>query len=839
MTRQLTSAIARIHQANGRVVGAGFLVSHRHVMTCAHVINAAVGQKPSSPSEPHQAIPLDFPLVASGNILKGRVLRWFPVQPSASISPETSADMALLELENLLPEGTQPLRLVKAENLWKHPFRVFGFPEGQPVGVWTDGIISNPQGNGRVQIEVLRATAYSIEPGFSGSPVWDEQLDGVAGMTVAIDSKRPGVRAAFIIPTTQLINACPELAEQAIPPCPYKGLSAFQEQDTQFFFGRETFNQQLVQAVHKQPLVAVIGPSGSGKSSVVFAGLIPQLRAKADWLIESFRPGDSPFRNLAVRLVSLLEKEMSQTDQLVEVNKLVKRIEEGILSLEDLAGRILENNSGYHLLLIADQFEELYTLCQDNGERQLFLEQLLAAVNQIENFKLVLTLRADFCGYALDYRPFADALQDTDRKLGPMNREELQEVIERPARLLGVKIEPGLTERILAAVEQEPGNLPLLEFALTLLWGKQQNGQLTHQAYEEIGGVERALAEYAEEQYESLKEKDKKRAEKVFIQLVQLGEGTEDTRRIASRDEVGEENWDLVTKLASVRLVVTNRREESNQETVEVIHEALIHHWSRLRSLLENNREVIRTERKIQMAAEEWQEKERAKDYLLTGLRLGEAEKFLQDSDHIVPLSGLGREFIEESRQEQDRLVKEQEERQKQELERERKARRGWQWLAAMLGVIATGSVSVFGYRQVLRLVAIWRTEMADIEGGNALIGTKAPDAQEEEQPQWTTYISPFQIQKFEVSNRQYNICVEVGPCDEPKDPAQLINEELLDYPVVEVTALHAATYCNWLGMRLPTELEWERAARGLKKDDKKWPWGNEEPVENFANIYS
>ena len=218
MTAQLTSAIVRIRQANERVVGTGFLVSDKHILTCAHVINAALGRQLNVQEEPNQEIHLDFPLVASGKILRGRVVHWISVKSTSSISSETGADIALLELEDSLPEEAKPIRLVKAENLWKHPFRVFGFPEGQAVGVWTDGIIKDEQGNGRVQIEVPPSSAYHIEPGFSGSPVWDEQLDGVAGMTVAIDPLRPESRAAFMTPTTQLINAFPELKEQAISP---------------------------------------------------------------------------------------------------------------------------------------------------------------------------------------------------------------------------------------------------------------------------------------------------------------------------------------------------------------------------------------------------------------------------------------------------------------------------------------------------------------------------------------------------------------------------------------------------------------------------------------------
>ncbi|NEQ38190.1 MAG: tetratricopeptide repeat protein, partial [Okeania sp. SIO3I5] len=666
MTFQWISAITRIRQPNNRVVGAGFLVSNRHILTCAHVVNAALGKQLNAPDEPNQEIDLDFPLVASGKILRAKVVRWRAVQPTSSILPEAGADIALLELESSLPEKTNPVRLVKAENLSKHPFEVFGFPEGRSEGVSTNGIISNPQANGRVQIEVVGA--YPIESGFSGSPVWDEQLDGVVGMTVAIDPKRPQVRVAFIVPTTQLIDACPELEEQAIPPCPYRGLFAFREQDAKFFFGRETFTQQLVQAVQRQSLVAVIGASGSGKSSVVFAGLIPELRSEKGWLIEDFRPGDRPLRNLAKKLVAL--RQFETIDPLDQIDQMLERFREGKRNLRDVIEDILERNNRTRLLLIADQFEEVYTLCQDKSERQIFLDLFLDAVNQTKNFTFVLTLRADFCGYALSYRPFADALQDTDRKIGPMNRAELQKVIEKPAELLGVRIESGLTERILEAVEDEPGYLPLLEFALTLLWAKQQNGELTHEAYESIGGVEKALAEYAEEQYQNLSEEDKRRAQQIFIQLVRPGEGTEDTRRLATSDEIGESNWNLVTRkegLADARLVVTNKIEgkiETDRETVEIIHEALIREWGTLRGWIDVNREFRTWQERLKVRMQEWETSSRDDGALLRGVPLGEAEEWLHKRRE--ELSQAQRDFVQLSLTEWNR---EKEERTRQERE--------------------------------------------------------------------------------------------------------------------------------------------------------------------------
>jgi energy-coupling factor transporter ATP-binding protein EcfA2 len=179
-----------------------------------------------------------------------------------------------------------------------------------------------------------------------------------------------------------------ELGRRPTEVCPYRGLFAFREEDAPFFFGRDAFTKMLVEAVQQQSLVAVIGPSGSGKSSAVFAGLIPRLRVGVKDLaplhIVSFRPGDRPFRNLAAKLVPLLETRMSETDQLLEINKQTKALRQGGLSLRDVVTRILEKNSGDRFLLVVDQFEELYTLCRDARERLLFLDSLLEALTTPE-----------------------------------------------------------------------------------------------------------------------------------------------------------------------------------------------------------------------------------------------------------------------------------------------------------------------------------------------------------------------------------------------------------------------------------------------------------------------
>jgi hypothetical protein len=324
-----------------------------------------------------------------------------------------------------------------------------------------------------------------------------------------------------------------------------------------------------------------------------------------------------------------------------------------------------------------DQFEELYTLSQEAEWRTRYLDELLQAVavlsqHQEPQFSLVLTLRADFLGQVFSYRPFADALQDSMRILGPMNRKELQDAIEKPARLLGVRIEGGLSERLLEAVGEEPGNLPLLEFALTQLWSRRRYRMLTHAAYEEIGGVKQALAVHAEEAFRRLDPQEEQRVRRIFTQLVQPNQTTEDTRRIATESELGPENWGLVARLADERLVVTGRRlvvtgrdELSEEETAEeeeiaeIVHEALIREWERLRHWTNEDRQFRQWQERLRAAMRQWEVSERDNGALLRGGLLAEAERWL---------GGRGGELAEAERdyiltstsiQEQERIANE------------------------------------------------------------------------------------------------------------------------------------------------------------------------------------
>ncbi|BDA71794.1 hypothetical protein CAL7716_059600 [Calothrix sp. PCC 7716] len=436
-----------------------------------------------------------------------------------------------------------------------------------------------------------------------------------------------------------------------IPPNPYLGLSAFGEKDAEFFFGREKFIEDLFQTTYKQPMVAVIGASGSGKSSVVFAGLIPRLREEGTWLIESFRPKSQPFDELALVLVRQLEPDIDKVERAIKVGRLAESLKKGEVKLYQIASQILENKPNKRLLLVVDQFEELYTQCQNQEEQQRFIDTLLAPVHQ-KSITLVFTLRADFYGYVLSYRPFSHALQQfTHKPLGLMSQEELLAAILAPSQKLNVKLQTHLAQRILDDVGQEPGNLPLLEFALTQIWEKQYNSELTHKAYDEIGGIKQALVKHAESIYNKLSDTQQKQAQHIFLQLVRLGEGTQDTRRVATLEEIGRDNWELITYLAGYesRLLVTGRDDKSGQETVEVVHEALISEWGRLLGWVNQNREKLIQQRKIETAAGEWRDKKKSKDYLLGGKQLNEAKAFQKEQAGLLTLSHEACELIQKS----------------------------------------------------------------------------------------------------------------------------------------------------------------------------------------------
>jgi WD40 repeat protein/DNA-binding SARP family transcriptional activator len=474
---------------------------------------------------------------------------------------------------------------------------------------------------------------------------------------------------------------------------PYRGLAAFQESDSEFFFGREAFVGNLKDSIHDPaPVTMVIGPSGSGKSSVLFAGLIPALRLEKERLILEFRPGEQPFYSAANVLLPLLNPCVTGAERKPQALELSESLLVGDDYLIDLLDLVLECHPDYsHLLLAIDQFEEMFTLCRDEVVCTRFLDSLLEVIQKQSSdpagIRLLLTLRADFLGQVISHRPFAEIMRDRIRILGPMNREELRQAVEEPALLQGAAFEPGLVARILNDIGEEPGNLPLLEFALTLLWNQLDQGWLTHASYEQIGGVKGALLGYAEEIFLSLDEDNQHSARQVLTQLVQPGHGTEDTRRIARRSDFRNQGWDLVQLLADKRLVVTGI-DNDGQEVAEIIHEALIREWDRLQSWMEADRAFRLWQETLRSALDQWQESGQDETALLHGVALTNAESWLQSRKEDLNEPEI--QFIQASQARQKEALEAELLRQQRESSLERRSR-SFLWALVVVLLVATG----------------------------------------------------------------------------------------------------------------------------------------------------
>jgi hypothetical protein len=338
--------------------------------------------------------------------------------------------------------------------------------------------------------------------GFLGQNTWVDLRTNPSDATL-IAILAGGIRGESAGP-----EARKHVAQVLATVCPYRGLLYFREEDAPFFFGRDSAIEQLVAAVNEKSFIAVVGASGSGKSSVMRAGLAPALRRNREtvWEVVTLVPGERPLNALSGALLPLLEPEMTETDRLIEVNKLAQALEVGEVSLCDVVVRVRAKQKGtQRLLLMADQWEELYTLTQEEKARRLFIDALLEASHKSLHstahplLSVVLTLRGDFVGHALAYRPLCDRMQGAQVNLGPMQRDELALAITNPAEKVSLSFEAGLVERILDDAGDEPGNLPLLEFVLKQLWEKRSRGQLLHEAYKEIGRLQGAVAKKADE----------------------------------------------------------------------------------------------------------------------------------------------------------------------------------------------------------------------------------------------------------------------------------------------------------------------------------------------------
>jgi hypothetical protein len=316
------------------------------------------------------------------------------------------------------------------------------------------------------------------------------------------------------------------------------------------------------------------------------------------------------------------------------------------------------------LLLVIDQAEELYTVAKDDHKRRRFIDEMLDA-SERGSWTAILTLRGDFVGKALSYRPLSDRLQGAQVNLGPMTRAELEQAITCPARRVELSFAPGLVTRILDDVGDEPGHLPLLEFVLKRLWEDRHGPDLSHEAYEAMGGLQGAVAKKAEEVFDKLTPLEQEAVKRVFLQVVRAGETGEDTRRRAALSDIGSAAMDVVKKLADERLLVTNRA-VAGEDTVEVSHEALIRQWHRLQTWLNEDREFLLWRERLRGRVSEWQRNKKDEGTLLRGALLVEAQRWLSQKADI--LTDEEKEYIKQSAEARERAVQEERQRAEHEL---------------------------------------------------------------------------------------------------------------------------------------------------------------------------
>jgi WD40 repeat protein len=443
---------------------------------------------------------------------------------------------------------------------------------------------------------------------------------------------------------------------RSAPPCPYRGLGAFREQDAALFFGRERLAALLVGRLTVLPLVAVVGPSGIGKSSLVQAGAVPALR-RAGWSVAVIRPGagSTPLTALATALLELLEPEMTEAQRLLEVAKLTEVLDHpGLLTV---AERVIRQQGTVRLLLVVDQLEELYA--RDPAVATEFVDVISrpgiqAPDGEVPPIAVVTTLRADFLGPALEHPAFAAALRDSTVTVGGLTAAELRRVIEAPLPE-PVRYEPGLADRILADVAGAPGHLALLEFTLTMLWERQRDGLLTHAAYSELHGVHGALSSYAEAVYDREPESGRPAIARLLTQLVRPGEVAGPTRRMARRDELGPALWPVAQRLAAARLVVTGH-DDTGTDTVELAHEALISGWWRLDRWVAADRDFRAWQERLRTASAEYAATGRGEGWLLRGEPLAEARRWL--AERAAEIGPAERAYIEASHLAQGRTVR-------------------------------------------------------------------------------------------------------------------------------------------------------------------------------------
>jgi WD40 repeat protein/DNA-binding SARP family transcriptional activator len=493
--------------------------------------------------------------------------------------------------------------------------------------------------------------------------------------------------------TTTAVRAGVELAT------PYKGLRPFGEADTLDFFGRDALVERLVarlaETVENSRFLGVVGPSGSGKSSAVRAGLIPALRAGAvpgseAWFVVEMMPGAHPFEELEAALLRIATNPPpTLVDEL-----------QGDRGLVDAAERVLPRDRS-ELFLVIDQLEELFTHVVEEETRARFLACLAAAATDPRSrMRVLVTLRADYFDRPLAYPAFGPLLGSRTETVTPLTPADLELAIAGPAQRIGVAVEPRLIAEIVADSTGRLGTLPLLQYALTELFERREDEALTLAGYREVGGVGGALAGRAEYLYDATgRDEGREATRQLFLRLVDVDESIEDLRRRVRRSELDSLESDRGAMAAAIdaftrhRLLTSDRDPVTREPTVEVAHEALLRSWPRLRGWIDGSREDLRNHRRLATEAAQWEDAGREPSFLLRGSRLERSEAWAAGSGFA--LSSTEREYLDASLREREAERAAQDAQRRRERFLERRSVRRLRALVAVLAAAALVATSL------------------------------------------------------------------------------------------------------------------------------------------------
>ncbi len=427
--------------------------------------------------------------------------------------------------------------------------------------------------------------------------------------------------------------------------CPYKGLAAFQPEDASLFHGRGTLVDELTRRIDATRVLVVGGPSGSGKSSVVRAGLVAALRERSGTHVRLMTPGIEPLEELAYQLSGITADDTGPSAEAIrEQPRRVRRpVEQGL-------------GPGEELVLVIDQFEELFTHQRHTDDRDPFIDALDALVSAADSAtRVVLAMRADFYAAAATSPVLTRWISDNQVLVGPMTAEELRSAIAEPAHQVGLRLEPGLVERVLADAGEQAGALPLVSHALLETWRRRSSDVLTIADYQAVGGVAGAISSTAEALYADKFDDAKRRAtRRLLLRLVTPGEGAADTRRRLPLDEIRRDveaalQREVVDELSEARLLTLH------DDHIEIAHEALIGTWPRLSAWIDEERDNLRHRQRISRAAAQWESADRDADLLYRGTPLASALDWAEENDEH--LDNLERTFLGESRRARDEAV--------------------------------------------------------------------------------------------------------------------------------------------------------------------------------------